>query len=123
MGERGLLLAFVSDVWMPGSVQLLRWLQRLSLPLLHDGIRTVLLAANSPHTLKGYHVSSPVPPLFTLLSDSDGSLRQRFMLGRGDHLLLIDTRRRILLRWLVSGAAVPRPKSFMRAVRAALPPA
>lgn len=116
MGSTGLILGFVGDVWMPHNAQLLRWLQRLALPLLRDGIHTALIVSNAPHILRGFYASSPVPPLFPLLADVDRRIHQLYSMERLEGLFLIDHARRIRARWLL-GNDSPRPKQFLRAVR------
>jgi peroxiredoxin len=117
MGSTGLILGFVGDVWMPNNAQLLRWLQRLALPLRREGIDTALVASNASHILRSFYASSPVPPLFPLLADADRRVHRLYGMERLEGLFLIDSMRRIHARWLLSSDKAPRPKQFLRAVR------
>lgn len=117
MGASGLILGFVGDVWMPNNAQLLRWLQRLALPLRRDGIHTALVASNAPHILRSFYASSPVPPLFPLLADADRRVHRLYGMERLEGLFLIDPLRRVHARWLLGSDKTPRPKQFLRAVR------
>src|SRR5512134_850464 len=58
MGEKGLVLGFIGDIWHEASVRRMLWLQRHAHQLLRTGCNMALLICDQPHMLYGFYVSS-----------------------------------------------------------------
>jgi len=117
MGKRGLLLAFVSDIWMVSSARLYRWLEAQTPALMREEVATALVVCNAPHVIKSFLNSTPIPPLFPVLADADRRLHVLAGFERGEGLLMLDVRRQVRGIWLLKADAPPRPKKFLQAVR------
>lgn len=115
MGERGLLLGFVGDIWMPSSARLLRWMSRETMPLRRMEIAVAALVSNAAHTLHGFFSASPVPPRFPLLADANRHWHTSYGMSH-DGIILIDAELRIRARWDAYTGELPRSKVFIRTI-------
>jgi peroxiredoxin len=101
MGERGLLLGFIGDIWMPASVRRILWLQRHAGVFMRSGVNLAMLICDQPHTLYGFRVSSPLPLEFPLLADVDHATHRLYNMDDLCGLILLDSSRTIRHKWLV----------------------
>jgi peroxiredoxin len=116
-GEHGLLLTFVSEIWLAATATQVRWLQQVSIPLLRKGIRAALVACNEPHTLKMFYDSCLVHPLFPLIADPDRLIHAAFGVTNDACAMLLDRNMRIRGQWGIDETAnFPSQKRFLRAV-------
>lgn len=100
-GERGLLLAFIGDIWNAVNVRRILWLQRHAHQIQLTGFNLALVARDQPHTLYGFYISSAMPPEFPLLSDVDGTVHRQFNMGKYPGMVLFDHQRVIQHKWLM----------------------
>ncbi|MCC6614680.1 MAG: hypothetical protein IT320_14460 [Anaerolineae bacterium] len=117
MGERGILPVFIGDIWAPGNERVLRWINRITRPLAHEGINSVLVTSNAAHTLKGFFASSPLPLTFPLLADNDLQVRRQCAVERKNAILLIDVQGYIRAHWFIAGRNLPRLKLVLNAIQ------
>lgn len=101
MGESGLLLGFIGDIWQPTSVQRILWLQRHIAKFARLGTPAALMVRDQPNTLYGFRMSSPLPVPFPMLADVDGAMHAAYRMSFSPGLLLIDTDRTIRYKWLM----------------------
>lgn len=101
MGQSGLLLGFIGDIWQPASVRRILWLQRHVQKFAQLGAATALLVRDYPYTLYGFHSSSPLPVPFPLLADPDGEVHRLYRMERHPGLLLIDSMSMLQEKWLM----------------------
>jgi peroxiredoxin len=101
MGEQGLLIGFVGDIWMPASVRRILWLQRHAGSFLRADVNLALVICDQPHTLHGFRMSSPLPLEFPLLADTDHAVHRLFNMDDLCGLVLLDSSRVIRHKWLV----------------------
>jgi len=101
MGEKGVLLGFIGDIWQPTSVRRILWLQRHVQKFANLGTPVALLIRDHPFVLFGFHSSSPLPVPFPMLSDADGEVHRAFGMDRYPGLLLLDEQRVLQQKWLV----------------------
>lgn len=102
MGENGLLLGFIGDVWLPANVRRLQWLQRYAPRIKNSGVGLAALISNQTHTLYNFYISSPIPLEFPLLADFDRAVHHLYHLDYRPALLLIDRHQIIREKWLVT---------------------
>lgn len=101
VGNRGLILGFIGDLWQQASMQRIIWLQRHSHSFIRLGYTMALLVCDDPDTLYGFHVSSRVPPPFPMLSDMNGDIHATFNMSHYPGLVLLDQQRTVRHKWLV----------------------
>lgn len=117
MGQNGMLLGFIGDIWHPISVRRVLWLQRHVQKFAVMGTPVALLIRDYPHTLYGFHMSSPLPVPFPLLADSDGHIHKQYCMDRHPGLLLIDREHRLREKWLMPDDRVwPKLQELSNAV-------
>jgi peroxiredoxin len=100
----GLLLAFVGDIWKPTNVRRVMWLQRHLNKFNTLNLSLALVAVDQPHTLYGFQMSNPLPTMFPLLADADGSVHKAYAFDRHPGVMLIDPTLTIRAKWLLSDA-------------------
>lgn len=101
MGERGLLLGFVGDIWQPASMRRILWLQRHAQTFIQRGMNVALLIHDDVYTVYGFYVSSPTTPDFPLLADKDAKVHALFNMARNPGLVILDSTRVIRHKWLM----------------------
>lgn len=101
MGEHGLLLGFIGDIWHPASIRRILWLQRHAQTFLHGGINVALLIRDQPYMLYGFYVSSPTPVAFPLLADVRGDVHRLFNMESHPGMVLLDRFRFVRHKWLM----------------------
>jgi peroxiredoxin len=102
IGEQGMLLGFIGDIWQPASVRRILWLQRHVSKFAMLGTPVALMVRDHAHTLYGFHSSSPLPVPFPLLADVDGKIHELYQMDKFAGLVLIDRNRVIRQKWLMS---------------------
>jgi peroxiredoxin len=118
MGESGVILGFIGDIWQPASVRRILWLQRHVNKFAVMGTPIALLVRDYPHTLNGFHSSSPLPVPFPLLADSDGQVHRTYTMDRNPGMLLIDRRHVLRKKWLMPNDRVwPRMQELVQAIQ------
>jgi peroxiredoxin len=118
MGERGLLLCFIGDVWLLVNGRRIAWLQRYERAFARMGVRVAALTTNEPHTLRNFYASSPLPPIFPVLSDSGREMRDAFQIERFAAMLLIDRDGIVRSKWVCSDECVwPDAHKVVNAIR------
>lgn len=101
MGESGLILGFIGDIWRPTSVQRILWLQRHVGKFARYGTPTALLVRDKPDTLYGFRMSSPLPVPFPMLADLDGGVHSTYRMNAAPGLLVLDTDYIIRAKWMM----------------------
>lgn len=118
MGQNGLLLGFIGDIWQPASVRRILWLQRHVHKFSLMGTPVALMVRDYAHTLYGFQMSSPLPVPFPLLADVDGGVHELYRMARHPGLLLIDYKGIIRAKWLMPDDNVwPRVPELVQAVQ------
>ncbi len=101
MGQRGLVLGFIGDIWQSASIRRIIWLERHAHSIIRTGYNVALLICDHPQTLYGFYVSSPTPPVFPLLSDVDRKVHQLYNMGMYPGMVLLDHQRQVRYKWLL----------------------
>jgi peroxiredoxin len=101
LGEHGLLIGFVGDIWKAANIRRIIWLQKNSRSIMRNGAKLALIARDEPHVLYGYHISSLTPLDFPLFSDLDGRVHRLFNLSRFAGMVAIDPHGMIRQTWIV----------------------
>lgn len=101
MGEHGLLLGFIGDIWMPSTVRRILWLQRHARRVQMLGVNVAVIVRDQPHTLHAFNLSSPMPMEFPMLADPEGSTHTAFGMGVNAGMLLISTKRILRDKWVM----------------------
>ncbi len=101
IGERGLILGFIGDIWQQTSVQRIFWLERHAHSFIRSGFNVALLIRDEPHMLYGFYISSQTPPEFPLLADVAGDIHRQFNMTTHPGLVLMDNTLTIRHKWLV----------------------
>lgn len=118
MGDYGLMLGFVGDIWKPTSVRRILWLQRHVSKFSLMGSPIALLVREEAHTLYGFQVSSPLPVPFPLLADEDGTVHTAYGMDTHPGLLLIDRDYKLRKYWQMPDDRVwPRMTELVQAVQ------
>ncbi len=119
LGEQGMLLGFIGDIWQPASVRRILWLQRHVAKLALMGAPVALMVRDHPHTLYGFRVSSPLPVPFPLLADVDGAVHVQYRMDRYPGLILLDHKPLIRQKWLMPEDNIwPKMQEIVEAVQA-----
>jgi peroxiredoxin len=101
MGEHGLLLGFVGDIWQAASIRRIIWLQRHASTFIRGGFNVALLIQDKPFMVNGFYISSLTPPEFPLLADADGQVHLLYGMTRHSGLVLVDRMGVIRHKWLM----------------------
>lgn len=101
VGDKGLLLGFVGDIWQPASMRRILWLQRHAHSFIQRGVNVALLIRDDIYTVYGFYISSPTPPDFPLLSDNRGEVHSLFNMTHHPGLVLLDSQHIIQEKWLM----------------------
>jgi peroxiredoxin len=118
IGERGLVLGFIGDVWQQASVQRIFWLERHAHTFMKLGFNVALLIRDEPHMLYGFHASSITPPEFPLLADARGDIHTRFNMTMHPGLIVLDGKGIIRHKWLVPDDRVwPKINEMLETLR------
>jgi peroxiredoxin len=118
IGQYGMMLGFIGDIWQPASVRRILWLQRHVGKFALMGTPVALMVRDHANTLYGFHTSSPLPVPFPLLADVDGSVHQLYRMNKNAGLVLIDRHRVIRYKWLMSPDYVwPKLNDLVQAVQ------
>lgn len=119
MGDQGMLLGFIGDIWQPTSVRRILWLQRHVGKFAMLGAPVTLMVRDHPHTLYGFRMSSPLPVPFPMLADADGHIHEIYRMDRHPGILLIDKDKIIRHKWLMPEDNVwPKMPELVHAVQA-----
>lgn len=118
MGEYGLLLGFIGDIWMPSTVRRILWLQRHARRVQTLGVNVAVIVRDQPHTLHAFTLSSPVAMEFPMLADPEGTTHALFNLGRNAGMLLISNRRILADKWIMPDDRLwPRVQELIEGAR------
>lgn len=118
MGDGGLLMGFVPDVWQPVNVRRILWLQRYAAPFRMLGTPVVIIAREHPQALAGFCRTSPLPVPLRLLADSDGAVHTAYGMFRQSGLVLLDRAGVVRTLWEVPPTgAWPTLKTLRLAVQ------
>ncbi len=118
MGEKGLLLGFIGDIWMPASVRRILWLQRHAGTFMRADVNLALVICDQPQTLYGFRVSIPLPLEFPLLSDVDHVVHRLYNMDDLCGLVMLNSSRTIRHKWLVPDERVwPNVNELLDAAR------
>ncbi len=113
MGEKGVIIGFIKDIWQPASIRRILYMQKHHRKFHAQGYNIALIIADQPHTLYSFHLSSEVKVSLPLLADPDESAHCLF---RMDHsaLVMIDNKQVVRAKWLIPAERVwLRPKELM----------
>jgi hypothetical protein len=101
MGQNGLLLCFIGDIWNPANIQRILWLQRHSQSIMRQGYGVALIVRDQPHLLYGFYVSTAKPLDFPLLSDLYGDIHELFDMAHYPGMVMLDENSVIRHKWLM----------------------
>lgn len=117
MGDRGVLIGFIGNIWHEASVRRILWMQHYLHKFTVLGTPATLLIQEHISTLRGFEISSPLPILFPMLADEDGAIHQAYSMDRHPGLLLVDNAHILREKWLMPSQRVwPKPKEIALAI-------
>jgi len=117
IGERGLLLGFTNDIWLPASIRRILWMQRHAAKIMNEGVNVAIVLHNQPHTLYGFYVSSPVPLPFPLLADVNHQVHAMYNMASHPGMILIDANCITREKWLMPDERLwPKSREIIDAV-------
>jgi len=101
IGENGLILSFIGNIWQPANVRRIIWLQRHANSFIREGFNVALVASDDTYLLYGFYASSPVQMDFPLLADVDGHIHALYSLSQAPAMLIIDRTQVIQHKWVM----------------------
>lgn len=101
MGENGLILSFIGDIWHPASVRRVMWLQHHMPKFIALGTPAAVIVRDEAKMLYGFKMSSPLPIPFQLLADTRGDVHDDYDMVGLTGLLLIDKRHVLRAKWII----------------------
>ena len=101
MGDNGLLLAFIGDIWHPSSVRRVMWLQHHMPRFITLGTPSAVIVRDEAKMLYGFQMSSPLPIPFPLLADTRGDVHEDYNMVGSTGLLLIDKTHLLRAKWII----------------------
>jgi peroxiredoxin len=117
IGQRGVVLGFTGDIWRPASIRRIIWLQRHATLLQRTGFNVALLIRDEPHMVYGFYASSPNPPVFPMLADTDGDVHRLFGMTESTGMVILDQALIMRQRWLLGPDRIwPRLSEIMDAL-------
>lgn len=113
VGERGLLIGFIHDIWKPASIRRILYMQRHTRTFGSEGYNVALVIVDKQYTLWTFHMSSPVTVFVPMLADPDGAVHKRYnMLHPG--LIRINADGIVCSKWMMPDEMVwPRAKEVL----------
>ena len=119
MGEKGVIIGFIKDIWTPASIRRILFMQKHHRKFQEAGYNIALIIADQPHTLHSFHLSSEVKVSLPLLADPEEEAHQTYKMGPSG-LILIDATYMVRAKWLIPDERVwLRAKELLEEVRAA----
>ena len=113
MGNRGVLIDFVKNIWEPASIRRILYMQRHFHRFESEGYNVVLVVQDRQYSLWTFYMSSPMTVVVPLLADETGELHQAFNMQHAG-LVLIDTNFKIRSKWLMPDERVwPKAKDLL----------
>lgn len=101
MGETGVLLGFIGDIWHPASVRRVLWLQHHIPRFITLGVHAAIIVRDEAKMLYGFQMSSPLPIPFPLLADTKGDVHDDYQMTGLTGLLLIDPDHIVRAKWII----------------------
>jgi peroxiredoxin len=101
LGEHGLLLGFIGDIWHATSVRRILWLQHHMPRFALMGVPVALLVRDHASTLYGFYISSPLPVPFPMLADEEGTVHATYRMDSHPGLLLLDNEQVLRQKWMM----------------------
>lgn len=118
MGERGILIGFINDIWKPASIRRILYMQRHMKKFASEGYNVALVIADKQYTLWTFYMSSPMTVYVPLLADSNMAIHEKYSMQHAG-LVLIDKSAIIRAKWLMPDELVwPRAKDLLDEVTA-----
>jgi peroxiredoxin len=118
MGEKGLLIGFINDIWKPASIRRILFMQRHYHKFVNHECNLVLLIADDQYTLYTFYMSSPMTVVVPMLADPDHSTHQQYNMHHAG-LVLMDSDQILRAKWLMPDERVwPKVSELMAEVYA-----
>ncbi|TVR22531.1 MAG: hypothetical protein EA396_05785 [Anaerolineaceae bacterium] len=102
IGDSGILLGFIGNIWHVASIRRILWLQHHLHRFTLMGVSVALLVEEHHNTLHSFLMSSPLPVPFPILADAEGKTHAQYHMHRHPGLLLVDNERILREKWLMS---------------------
>ncbi len=119
MGENGLILNFIGNIWQSANVRRIVWLQRHANAFIREGVNVALVANDDTYLLYGFYASSPVQMDFPLLADVDGHIHALYNLLQSPAMLILDRSQVVQHKWIMPDDRVwPTMQEITEAVTA-----
>jgi peroxiredoxin len=99
MGENGVILGFIGEIWNPVNIQRIIWLQKHAHSIHRSGYKLALVTRDQPQMLYGYYVSCLTPPPFPLLTDVAGDVHSLFDMAGRSGMVVLDRMRVARHKW------------------------
>ena len=120
MGEKGVVLGFIGEIWNPVNIQRIIWLQKHAHSIHRSGHKLALITRDQPQMLYGYYASSLTPPPFPLLADISGDIHNLFDMAGRSGMVVLDRTRVARHKWEVPTDRIwPRLTDIMGILEAA----
>jgi peroxiredoxin len=116
MGESGVLVGFIKDIWQPASIRRILYMQKHHRKFMELGFNIVLIIADKPNTLYSFHLSTEVKMSVTLLADPEFEAHTAYHMSHSG-LVLVDKNYRVRNKWLIPDERVwLRPKELLQEI-------
>lgn len=117
LGDKGLLIGFINDIWKPASIRRILFLQRHVHKFTALGINLALIIVDQQHTLYSFYMSSPMTVGMPMLADADGDVHEKYNVHH-PALVMIDADGIVRAKWLMPDERVwPRVQDLLSTVR------
>lgn len=116
IGQRGVLLGFIADIWKPASIRRILYMQKHFHKFAAEGYNVALLIADQQHTLYSFYMSSPMTVSVPLLADPDYAAHRQYNM-RHSGLVLVDSAGLIRAKWMMPEERVwPKVRDLLNEV-------
>lgn len=113
IGERGVLLAFVRNIWEPASIRRILYMQRHLQKFQAKGYSIALIIQDRQYSLWTFYMSSPMTVTVPLLADENGDVHAAFNMEHAG-LVLLDADANIRSKWLMPDERVwPKARDLL----------
>jgi peroxiredoxin len=114
MGERGVLLAFVRNIWAPASIRRILYMQRHFNKFQQSGYNVALIIQDKQYSLWTFYMSSPMSVIVPLLADENGAVHTAYNMDHAG-LVLLDKNRIARSKWLMPDERVwPKAREVLQ---------
>jgi len=114
MGQRGVLMAFVKNIWEPASIRRILYMQRHFKRFQAQGYNVALVIQDQQYSLWTFYMSSPMSVVVPMLADEKGEVHRAYNMAHPG-LVLLHADKTVKSKWLMPDKRVwPKARELLQ---------